>query len=109
MQKKHIPLIVLLSLLCACFVIYGIFGFGRSGGKVWFDAVILEINGNMVTAEVISSGKTALSPKLPAKITFTADSADLGNVKVGDIIEGEWQYGSIRGHNVRVFWFVKNK
>lgn len=109
MKKKHILMIVLVILVCVCLAIYGLLGYGRSGGKVWFEAVILEINGNTVKAAVISSGNTPFSPNLPDEITFTANSTDLENVKVGDAIEGEWQYGTAVGKNVRVFWFTKEQ
>jgi len=107
MKKRKSVLWVMLLLLAICLVIYAIFGLGRTGGKVFFEAVILEVNGQTVTAEVLSSGHGVLSPRLPHNITFTADPESLENLRVGDTIEGEWQYGSRRGSNVRVFWFVK--
>lgn len=105
MKVKRLMLIIAAVFICFLFALYAFMSFDRAGGEVEFEAVVLEISGNTIRAEVVNSGMTALSPNLPSKITFTADNYDGNSIEVGDVISGFWEYGSIKGDTVRVLWF----
>ena len=75
------------------------------GGEGGFEAVIVSVEGNIITAEVTKDDDDAtsfLSPKLPEKIVFDADRCDGSHLKVGDKIRGTYLKGTIDGNNVRV-------
>jgi hypothetical protein len=74
------------------------------GGEGGFEAVIVSVEGNVITAEVTKDDDATsfLSPKLPDKIVFEADRCDGSHLKVGDKIRGTYLNGTIDGNNVHV-------
>ncbi len=107
MKKK---LIIIASILAVClavsFVIFS--SVGRAGGEIEFDAVVLSVEGNIITAEVIDDGASFFSAKLPDKIVFDANDSGESNLKVGDNIHGNYLKGTIDGDSVRVVSLTVN-
>lgn len=93
--------IVLILLLLTAFI-YFMLTFDRAGGEIGFDAIVKEVNGNVVRACVIDSGSKFLSPKLPPEIVFSTDDSGITNLQVGDTFSGCWLLGSLNGESVRV-------
>ena len=102
MKKKRIIIIVSMLIVCLATSFIAFLSVGRAGGEQEFDAVILSVEGNKITAEVTYERASFFSTKLPDKIVFdTNDSGETG-LKVGDKIHGNYLKGTIDGNNVRV-------
>ena len=107
MKKKVI--IILAVLICILLLVVALYFAWRVAYQIWggeggFDAVILSVDGNVITAEVTKDDDATsfLSPKLPDKIIFDADRCDGSHLKVGDKISGTYLKGTIDGNNVHV-------
>ena len=108
MKKKVIIILAIVS--CVLLLVVGLYLAWRVAYQIWggeggFEAVIVSVEGNIITAEVTKDDDDAtsfLSPKLPEKIVFDADRCDGSHLKVGDKIRGTYLKGTIDGNNVRV-------
>ena len=107
MKKKVI--IILAVVACVLLLVVGLYFAWRAAYQIWggeggFEAVIVSVEGNVITAEVTKDDDATsfLSPKLPDKIVFDADRCDGSHLKVGDKIRGTYLKGTIDGNNVRV-------
>ena len=107
MKKK--ALIILAVLICVLILIVALYFAWRAAYQIWggeggFEAVIVSVEGNVITAEVTKDDDATsfLSPKLPDKIVFDADRCDGSHLKVDDKIRGTYLKGTIDGNNVRV-------
>ena len=106
MKKKAI--IILSVVVCILIVVVALYFAWRVAYQIWggeegFEAIIVSVDGNVITAEVTKDDATSfLSPKLPDQIVFDADRCDGSHLKVGDKIKGTYLKGTIDGNNVRV-------
>ena len=109
MKKKVI--IILAVVACVLLLVVGLYFAWRAAYQIWggeggFEAVIVSVEGNVITAEVTKDddddATSFLSPKLPDKIVFDADRCDGSHLKVGDKISGMYLKGTIDGNNVHV-------
>lgn len=105
MKKKGLIISAIVG-LCILSGILAFFSVGRAGGEQEFDAVILSVDGNMITAEVTYDNASFFSTKLPDKITFDANYSGETGLKVGDTIHGNYLKGTIDGNYVRVISIV---
>lgn len=106
MQKKAI--IILAVIMCILIVAAVLYFAWRAAYQIWggeggFEAVIISVEGDVITAEVTKDDATSfLSPKLPDTIVFDAGRCDGSHLKVGDKIKGTYLKGTIDGDNVSV-------
>ena len=107
MKKK--VLIILAVVVCILLLVVALYFAWRVAYQIWggeggFDAVILSVDGNVITAEVTKDDDATsfLSPKLPDTIVFDADHCDGRHLQVGDKIRGTYLKGTIDGNNVHV-------
>ena len=106
MKKKVI--IILAVVACVLLLVVGLYFAWRAAYQIWggeggFEAVIVSVEGNVITAEVTKDDATSfLSPKLPDTIVFDAGRCDGSHLKVGDKIKGTYLKGTIDGDNVSV-------
>ncbi|MBQ8409191.1 MAG: hypothetical protein IJY39_10050 [Clostridia bacterium] len=107
MKKKVI--ISLTVIVCILLLVVALYFAWRLAYQIWggeggFDAVIVSVEGNVITAEVTKDddADSFLAPKLPDTIVFDADRCDGSGLKVGDKIHGTYLKGTIDGNNVCV-------
>ena len=106
MKKKVIIILSVVVLVIAAVAVVAFLSVGRAGGEQEFEAVILSVEGNVITAEVTYDNASFLSAKLPDKIIFDANDSGETGLKVGDKIHGNYLKGTIDGNNVRVVSLV---
>lgn len=107
MKKKVI--ISIAVIVCVLLLVVALYFAWRVAYQIWggeggFEAVIVSVEGNVITAEVTKDDENTsfLSPKLPNQIVFDADRCDGSHLKVGDKIHGMYLKGTIDGNNVCV-------
>ena len=106
MKKKVIIILAIVS--CVLLLVVGLYLAWRAAYQIWggeegFEAEILSVEDNIITAKVIYENQDSfLSPKLPDTIVFDADRCDGSHLKVGDKIKGTYLKGTIDGDNVCV-------
>lgn len=103
--KKKPFILVFILIIVLSFAIIAFLSFNRAGGEIGFEAIVLEANGNIITAEVISDNASFFAKKLPKTIVFDAGISGENNFRVGDRIVGDYLRGTIDGKNVRVVCF----
>ena len=106
MKKKVIIILSVVVLVITAVSVVAFLSVGRAGGEQEFEAVILSVEGNVITAEVTYDNASFLSAKLPDKIVFDANDSGETGLKVGDEIHGNYLKGTIDGNNVRVVSLV---
>lgn len=79
----------------------------RAGGEIGFDAVIISVEGDWITADVTDDGASLLSKKLPDVIMFDASDSGVTGLRPGDHIHGDYLSGTIEGSRVRVVGFAE--
>ena len=104
MKKKVI--IIIAAVVCILVAVVAFLSVGRAGGEQEFEAVILSVEGNVITAEVTYDNASFFSTKLPDKIIFNANDSGETGLAVGDKIHGNYLKGTIDGNNVRVVSLV---
>jgi len=104
MKKKVI--IGIAVVVCILVAVVAFLSVGRAGGEQEFEAVILSVEGNVITAEVTYDNASFFSTKLPDKIIFNANDSGETGLAVGDKIHGNYLKGTIDGNNVRVVSLV---
>jgi len=108
-MKKAIKILFIVLAIAVALSLVGLFAFlsfGRAGGEQEFDAVVLSVEGNVITAEVTYDNASFFSAKLPDKIVFDSNDSGETGLKVGDKIHGNYLKGTIDGNNVRVVSLV---
>ena len=106
MKKKVIIILSVVVLVIAAVAVVAFLSVGRAGEEQEFEAVILSVEGNVITAEVTYDNASFLSAKLPDKIIFDANDSGETGLKAGDKIHGNYLKGTIDGNNVRVVSLV---
>ena len=101
-MKKLFCVIASVAIVCLFALLVAFLSLDRAGGEMEFHAVILAVEGNMITAEVIYDGASFFSAKLPNRITFDATDSGEKNLKVGDVIQGNYLEGTINGDTATV-------
>lgn len=101
-MKKVLRVIASASIICLFALLVAFLSLDRAGGEMEFHAVILAVEGNMITAEVTYDGASFFSAKLPDRIIFDATDSGEKNLKVGDVIQGSYLEGTINGDTARV-------
>lgn len=101
-MKKKILIVVVGLITCFSVSVIAFLSLERAGGEMEFHAVILAVEGNMITAEVTYDGASFFSAKLPDRITFDATDSGEKNLKVGDVIQGNYLEGTINGNTASV-------
>ena len=102
--KKAVLILIAVIVVCVAFVAF--LSIDRAGGEIGFDAIILSIEDDIITAEVTGDEASFFSAKLPKRIVFNANDSGETNLSVGDIIHGSYLKGTINGENVRVVSIV---
>ena len=106
MKKKILTLFAVV--MCTLAVVVALYFAWRAAYHIWggeggFEAVIVSVQGNVITAEITKDYSTSfLSPKLPDRMVFDADRCDGSHLKVSDKIRGTYLKGTIDGNNVCV-------
>ena len=105
MKKKVIILLTVVACI-ALAVILLIFAWRAAyriwGGQEGFNAVVVSVDGDEITANVTYDGASFLSPKLPEQIVFDAKRCEGTGLKPGDKIRGTYLKGTIDGNSVSV-------
>ena len=101
-MKKLFCVIASVAIVCFFALIVAFLSLDRAGGEMEFHAVILAVEGNMITAEVTYDGASFFSAKLPDRIFFDATDSGEKNLKVGDVIQGNYLEGTINGDTAAV-------
>lgn len=105
-MKKLFCVIASVAIVCFFALIVAFLSLDRAGGEMEFHAVILAVEGNMITAEVTYDGASFFSAKLPDRIIFDATDSGEKNLKVGDVIQGNYLEGTINGDTAAVVSIV---
>lgn len=105
-MKKSLRVIASVGIVCLFALIVAFLSLDRAGGEMEFHAVILAVEGNMITAEVTYDGASFFSAKLPDRIFFDATDSGEKNLKVGDVIQGNYLEGTINGDTAAVVSIV---
>ena len=106
MKKKILTLFAVV--MCTLAVVVTLYFAWQTAYRIWggeggFEAVIVSVEGDVITAEIAEDKVTTfLSPKLPDRIVFDADRCDGSHLKVGDKISGAYLKGTIDGNKVCV-------
>ena len=106
-MKKGILIAAILILI----VLLGIWAFlslGRAGGEIGFDAIVTNIDGNLVYATVTEDRAGFGSRKLPETIVIYADEFPEYELQVGDLIDGCYIRKEHEGNFYRVVSIVVN-
>ena len=101
-MKKGIliaAILILVALLC----IWAFLTFGRAGGEIGFDAIVTNIDGNLVYATVTEDRAGFGSRKLPETIVIYADEFPEHELQVGDLIDGCYIR---KAHEGNFYWVV---
>ena len=98
--------VLILTVIVVCVAVVAFLSMDRAGGEIGFDAIILSIEDDIITAEVTGDEASFFSAKLPKRIVFNANDSGETNLSVGDIIHGNYLKGTINGENVRVVSIV---
>lgn len=105
-MKKSLRIIASVAIVCLFSLVVAFLSLDRAGGEMEFHAVILAVEGNMITAEVTYDGASFFSAKLPDRIIFDATDSGEKNLKVGDVIQGNYLEGTINGDTAAVVSIV---
>lgn len=105
-MKKKVLILITIVVIVVCVAVVAFLSIDRAGGEIGFDAIILSIEDDIITAEVTGDEASFFSAKLPKRIVFNANDSGETNLSVGDIIHGNYLKGTINGENVRVVSIV---
>jgi hypothetical protein len=106
MKRKVI--IILTVFLCILLLVVALYFAWRVAYRIWggeggFEAEILSVENNIITARVTQDNRSSLlTHKLPDTIVFDANRCEGSGLKVGDKIRGMYLKGTIDGNRVRV-------
>jgi len=104
-SKKKIAVAIFKCIACvAAFIcVLFLFGrFGRDGGDTGFEAIIISVDENWVTAQVTKQDFTLFYKRLPKEIIFDTNTFEGSGLKAGDVISGIFQGGTVKGNHVTV-------
>lgn len=105
--KRKLSLWILIGVVCAAALVLTAFlTTDRAGGEIGFDAVVVSVEGDWITADVTDDGASLLSRKLPDVIVFDASDSGVIGLRPGDHIHGDYLSETIDGNRVRVVGFV---
>ena len=106
MKKVILSISIVLLLALACVI--GFLSIGRAGGEIGFDAIVTNIDGNLVYATVTEDRAGFGSRKLPETIVIYADEFPEYELQVGDLIDGCYIRKEHEGNFYRVVSIVVN-
>ena len=101
-QRKRLFIGVAIGIVCVVLIFIVFSSLGRGGGEIGFDAVIISVEGNWITAEVTNDSASFFSKKLPNEIKFDSTVAGVSDLKPGDYIHADYLSGTIDGNQVKV-------
>ena len=106
MNTRNVKKLFIGALICViCVAVLAFVGFislDRAGGEIGFDAVVVSVEGNWITAEVINDSASFFSRKLPDEIVFDATIPGTFDLEPGDYIHADYLSGTIDGNQVKV-------
>ena len=106
MKKVILSISIVLLLALACVI--GFLSIGRAGGEIGFDAIVTNIDGNLVYATVTEDRAGFGSRKLPETIVIYSDEFPEYELQVGDLIDGCYIRKEHEGNFYRVVSIVVN-
>lgn len=101
-QRKKSHILGFIGIVCVAIVFVILSSVGHGGGEIGFDAKIISVEGNWITAEVTNEGAFIFSKKLPNKIEFDSTVSGVSDLKPGDYIHADYLSGTIDGSRVKV-------
>ena len=111
LECKKIYIGALIGIICIVLLFFVPLSSGRGGGEIGFDAEIVSVEGNWITAEVTNDMASFLSKKLPNVIGFDSTVSGVSDLKPGDYIHADYLSGTIDGNQVKVVsiavWYVE--
>ena len=99
-KKTKIIVAILIIVICLFVAVIAFLSVGRAGGEISFEATINRVEDGIAYATVTDDSAWFGAKKLPEQIEFKLD--DLGELKAGDEIHGNYLRGTIDGQTVRV-------
>ena len=76
--------------------------FCMDGGEIAFEATIISVDENWVTAQVTKQAFTLFYKRLPKEIIFSTGNFEDYDLKAGDVISGIFKGGTVKGNHVTV-------